>query len=576
MSSTLARHLLSLLAGVIVVVQLYVLGAYAWSGYGGTSWSLFRLELPAIFMLALVLYAPKAGRIHPWAWVHAVLPVLVFYVVYDVYHHLFSRSLRVSDLQEFAHLSELEPRIFALVIALVAALLALTAWRHARWLRALTWRQVTAILAGKAVILLALLLLLVSPWLQAALLHSSSFVAFDDWKNIKYNGRITGVLFYQARQNEARAKLLGSPHPSVFESLYLAPVAERRNVHVIVLESFIDPRKLSGVEWTPSPLCPRLKPFLGTGDFSLVRSPVYGGFTAQAEFEILTGLPALRLVNGIEFNSMEGHPTSTWVGKLQQGGYHTVATYATHSGFYNTRRAYPSLGFGELHGLDNVPYFAMPKGERILADSLLYQANLKFIHGDLMQRQPFVNYVLTMQGHYPYTRDPAREPTVIQPRSAGGVRQELTDVANLFYHRTCALADFLVELKQTDPQAIVLAVSDHLPPDIIEHEVGYPAGQFMNVALLLDRFEPVDLSQKKYYEIAHELWRRLGARPKEPAPVLSAAQLEALYLSLHAESITAMADRPAGAAPALPARGAHPPARESVCADCPQQRAAAD
>ncbi len=550
MSRTLPKHLFALLIGVVVVVQCYVIMAYAWSGYGGTSPNLFRFEIPFIFLLALVFYAPKAGRFSAWACLHAVFPVLVFYVVYDVYYYLFQRSLRVSDLQEFNHLLELEPRAFALVIALVSGLLALTAWRHYRWLRHVPGRMVASILAAKGAILLLLVLLLPSPWLQDTLLHSSSFVDFDDRKNIKYNGRVTGVLFYQARQDEARAKLQGAPHPDIFEALYRSPIAERRNLHVIVLESFMDPRKLSGVEWEPSPLCPRLKPFLGPRDFSLARSPVYGGFTAQAEFEVLTGLPALRLVNGIEFNSMEGHPASTWVRKLQQSGYHTVATYATHSGFYNTRRAYSSLGFEELHGMDNAPYFALPSGEKILADSLLYQANLKFLQSHLMQRQPFVNYILTMQGHYPFDRDRQREPTVIQPLAPAAVSKEATNVANLFYHRTCALADFLTALKQTDPQAIVLAVSDHLPPEIIDKTLGYPAGQFMNVALLLDRFEPVDVSQKKYYEIAHELWRRLGAPQQAAGPVLSAAELEALYLSLHAESITAVADRPAAASAA--------------------------
>lgn len=554
MSRTLPKHLFALLIGVVVVVQCYVIAAYAWSGYGGTSPNLFRFEIPFIFLLALLFYAPHNGRFSGWACLHAVFPVLVFYVVYDVYYHLFERSLRVSDLQEFSHLRELEPRAFALVIGLVTALLALTAWRHYRWLRNVPAPVPARLLAAKGAILLLLVLLVPSPWLQDALLHSSSFVDFDDRKNIKYNGRVSGVLFYQARQDEAKAKLRGALHPRIFETLYRSPIAERRNVHVIVLESFLDPRKLSGVEWEPSPLCPRLKPFLGPRDFSLAQSPVYGGFTAQAEFEVLTGLPALRLVNGIEFNSMEGHPASTWVRKLQQSGYHTVASYATHSGFYNTRRAYPSLGFKELHGMDNAPYFALPKTEKILADSLLYQANLKFLQSNLMQRQPFVNYILTMQGHYPFTRDPQREPTVIRPRAPAGVSQELTDIANLFYYRTCALADFLTVLQQTDPQAIVLAVSDHLPPEIIDKTIGYPAGQLMNVALLLDRFEPVDISRKKYYEIAHELWRRLGAPPQGPAPVLSAVELEALYLALHAESITAVADRPAASAPGAPAR----------------------
>lgn len=550
MSIGMTRHLLAVLTGTLLLLLLYVIAAYAWSGYGGVAWSLWRLEIPVVLLLSFVFYAPRGRQFDAWACVMAFLPVLAFYVSYDIHHKVFARSLRLSDLREFVYLWELEPRVFVAVMALVASLLALAAWRHWRWLRQLPARRAAAVLLLKASALLLLAGVLQSAWLQGALLQSSSFYHFNDWKNIKHNGRIAGVLYYQARQGEAQALLSGASHPPVFDSLFLAPVKQRRNVHIIVLESFIDPRRFSGVEWDRSPLCPRLKPFLGPHDFSLVRSPVYGGFTAQAEFELLTGLPALRLVNGIEFNAFEGHPASTWVHKLQQQGYHTVATYATHSGFYNTRRAYPSLGFVQLHGLDNAPYFALPKGEKILADSLLYEANLAFLQRELMPRQPFVNYVLTMQGHYPYTLDPQREPLVVRPGAGQSVSQDLLNVANLFFHRSCALADFLIAVRTADPQSIVLAISDHLPPDLIGAGVGYPPGQFMNVALMLDRFEPVDLSQLNYYQIAQELWRRLSDAPSASLPALSAEQLRALYLSLHAEGITPPALRKkAGALP---------------------------
>lgn len=537
------QHLIALCIAVVLGVQIYVLAAYAWSGYGGTSFNLFKVEMPLALLLALLMYAPQARHFRWHDGLHALLPLLVFYVAYDVYHHVFSRSLRVSDLQEFRHLRELEPRVFLLVVTLTSALALMTGWRHWRWLSKLTPTRAFSIVVVKASVFVGLAVLLQSPGLHAALLQSDSFVGYNDWKNIKTNGRMTGALFYEARQQQAQIKLLGTQHPAIYSSFYQAPLLERRNVHVIVLESFMDPRKLSGVDWTPSPLCPRLLPFLGGRDLSVVQSPVYGGFTAQAEFELLAGLPALRLVNGIEFNSLEGHPTSTWVRKLQQAGYRTVASYATHSGFYNTRRAYPSMGFDELHGIDNAPYFSMPAGEKILADSLLYAANRKLIADDLLPRQPFVNYVLTMQGHYPYTRDPVREPTVVQPVSGNGVSADLINIANLFYHRSCALADFLTDLQRMDPQAVVLAVSDHLPPDIISQGIGYPPGHFMNVALMLDRFKPVDLSGRKYHEIPHVLWGRLAGQDQAALSKWSSLQLEALYLSLHAEGITPVASR---------------------------------
>lgn len=68
------------------------------------------------------------------------------------------------------------------------------------------------------------------------------------------------------------------------------------------------------------------------GKFSLVTSPVYGGRTAEAEFELLTGIQALTKVDSIEFNVMMGSPASGFVKKLTDSDYQAVATIASSSG----------------------------------------------------------------------------------------------------------------------------------------------------------------------------------------------------------------------------------------------------
>ncbi len=79
----------------------------------------------------------------------------------------------------------------------------------------------------------------------------------------------------------------------------------------------------------------------------MVTSPIYGGGTAQAEFELLTGIQALSKVNRIEFNVMQGRNISSFVKKLNQNNYKTIATIATGSGFFNSIQAYKSIGFDE-------------------------------------------------------------------------------------------------------------------------------------------------------------------------------------------------------------------------------------
>ncbi|MBK9757264.1 MAG: sulfatase-like hydrolase/transferase [Nannocystis sp.] len=492
------QHLLLLGVSVVAVVHLYGLSSFFWTGYGGASWSLYHLEMPFVLLTALLFYTPHGRRPRRRDLAYALLPVVLFYIAYDIFYAYFDRSMRVSDLQQFMLLQEVAPGWFYLVTSVLTAFVVQILWRHYKWFLTLPESSVARVAVAKAGILVAITVVLQSDWLGAVLLRSSSFVGWSEWRNIKDNGRFSCILYYHHRQQEAREKLARTDYPRIFDHLYHEPITRRRNVHVIVLESFLDPRKISGVEWEPSPLCPRLAPFLGPRGFSGVISPVKGGGTAQAEFELLTGLPALGLVNGIEFNSFEGFRGSTWVERLRQDGYTTVASIATKSGYYNTQRAYPTLGFTELHTLDFQPYFTIEDGDDLLADSSLYRANLRLLSEDLLARRPFVNYLLTMEGHHPYWRNRGRDPDIIAPRGPTEPGQEIVDIANLFYYRTCALADFLSELRRLDPDSIVLAISDHLPPVVFEGEISYPSGLYFNVALLLDGFEPVDLSPEKY------------------------------------------------------------------------------
>ena len=64
-----------------------------------------------------------------------------------------------------------------------------------------------------------------------------------------------------------------------------------RNVHLIVLESFWDPMALSKAGFSADPLDPAFRRLWAETGNSQVLSPVFGGYTANAEFETLCGFP---------------------------------------------------------------------------------------------------------------------------------------------------------------------------------------------------------------------------------------------------------------------------------------------
>ena len=71
----------------------------------------------------------------------------------------------------------------------------------------------------------------------------------------------------------------------------IAPAgAQPRNVYIVLIESLFDPHEIGGVAFDREPLVPPFDAWFKRGGAHAM-SPVFGGRSADAEFEILCGLP---------------------------------------------------------------------------------------------------------------------------------------------------------------------------------------------------------------------------------------------------------------------------------------------
>ena len=124
-------------------------------------------------------------------------------------------------------------------------------------------------------------------------------------------------------------------------ALTLVALPKKRNVHIFVMESFIDPLQM-GLQLPVDPIDPRMRQWFAGESLS----PAYGGATAQAEFEILCGIPArYDLADYIIFNNFGGEPVDCLPNLLSKLGYTTISTVAAPRSYYNYGKAYHSLGF---------------------------------------------------------------------------------------------------------------------------------------------------------------------------------------------------------------------------------------
>jgi phosphoglycerol transferase MdoB-like AlkP superfamily enzyme len=292
-------------------------------------------------------------------------------------------------------------RVAAIAVLVLTALLLAAVLRPSR-------AGAQAALAALAPVALAL-------WLAPASLASGldRWVGNRVWDQ-RYNFETRGLVVHLV-QETARYRARGEPPPTLQEvaevvarlwparamevALSADAHAARRNVHMIVLESFWDVRELAGAGLSEDPMDPRLRLLWEAGGAARALSPVFGGYTANAEFEALCGFPVSG--DAVVFEGRLRRDAPCLPRHLAEAGYVTVAFHPNVAAFWNRVHAYRRSGFQ------------------------LYWSERDFELVDM--------------------------------------NREMLSDASLYRHKSRELIDFLAALREVDPDGIVIVFGDHLP-----------------------------------------------------------------------------------------------------------------
>jgi phosphoglycerol transferase MdoB-like AlkP superfamily enzyme len=234
----------------------------------------------------------------------------------------------------------------------------------------------------------------------------------------------------------------------------LVPLGHRRNLHVILEESFWDPTILAKAGYSADPIDPRFRALWRQSNHTEGLSPAFGGQTANAEFEVLCGFPVNQIAVKFEFGLLNDVPCLPRI--LRELGYRTVASHPNVAGFWNRHTAYGHLGFETFWAQD-----ALDMSDRngpFLSDRSLHrQVRDKLQATD--DGRPLFNYIVTIDGHWMYDAGKER-PTVLTSESE--VR-EVGDYANLLHYKTRQMMDAIETIRRDDPDALIVVFGDHLP-----------------------------------------------------------------------------------------------------------------
>jgi phosphoglycerol transferase MdoB-like AlkP superfamily enzyme len=471
-------------------------------------------------LLALYIYGLGYVVLRPSRWRSylAAVPLLLFYLTSDIFYLAFGKVFRLVNLNELPELFEILPLTYSIPLAILLLLPMVVLSLH------IMWRPHRHALLAAAPLLVILLMLYSAPSGVAQMIVGAGSVPikYSDAKSVERNGRLTMMLYRMALRLKALDELAPYRDRANYEKLInsrlqaLKPTLEKRNVHLIVLESFLDPRLFSKLGFSSPPVHPTFEKLFGD-QLGLSISPVFGGATAQAEFEILCGVPALERLSSVEFNVFNGSAAFCLPGQLASLGYYSSASNTYKPDFFNAVAAYQGAGFSVSHfpkefshAVESYLEFGNPGIEEYIFDKELFQQNLGYVERYLRENQekPLFNYLLTIYGHLPHLLDPDKRPEFIELHS-DYPDDHLTRAANQFYYRTEAIASHVRSLISLDPESLIILISDHVPPlrngpntyEALAYLDGVEEAYYQNRLAIINRGKPMVLPLIHHYDI---------------------------------------------------------------------------
>ena len=562
MTSVWRAHLLLLFRQVLpyfifTAVMFFVTSQFeAHEGLAGLS-SHWVAELP----LLLYLYFLFRQLLKP-GWERAVLaavPIVIPYVLLDVYFLLFGRVFRVSEIEEVPELLQVLP--WTVSVPILAVVLLPIGWFLLR-IRISSWRWVVvAVVPG--VLLLGCLIFKPGLYLQGFKSVANGIVEWSDAESVRWNGRFSMVLYQEAKRRAALQRVVEFEDTPDYEARFeqlasgLKAQANPRNIHFIVLEGFVDPLRFEQLKLSRDPLHPEFRALLDKGMGNLSISPVYGGYTAQAEFEALCAVPALQELGTIEFNMFTGSRTHCMPDVLRAVGYQTIATQGFKPNFFNAGPALKGIGFDEIYfAREYAPqrktYLSTGdvRKEQYMFDKVLFDQNLDFVRQQLNDddARPLLNYVLTIYGHFPFKLDEALRPRLIRADTSPLADESLMVVVNQSYYRSVAMANYIKSLIALDPEGIIVLLSDHLPPmpegisryEKLGYLPGVPESAKHTFFAVFDHGKRLSLPTQHHYELPSLLYRLLagdGFCERRGCETPPEAQRHRHYLELMAHAV---------------------------------------
>lgn len=191
---------------------------------------------------------------------------------------------------------------------------------------------------------------------------------------------------------------------------------------------------------------------------------VFGGNTANSEFEFLTGNSMAFFPNGsVPYLQYIRDGISTIVPQLEEYGYTTYGTHPYRAKGWNREFIYDLMGFDYRYFQGSFPF--EDKLRNYVSDEADFKSILEWRNNT---EGPFFMFNVTMQNHSNYGGDFDNfDPQIVAKFKNTYSNKYLNKYLSLMYETDQDVASLLSELSQSDRKTIVVFWGDHQPNDYV-------------------------------------------------------------------------------------------------------------
>lgn len=231
------------------------------------------------------------------------------------------------------------------------------------------------------------------------------------------------------------------------------------NIIMIMNESFSDLRILGNMDTDKSVMS-----FYDSLSENTIKgyaqSSVYGGYTANSEFEFLTGCSKVFLPGNPYLQYMDGYlPSIISNIKAQEGYSEAIAIHPYNPSGYNRNRVYPLLYFDKFLSADD---FKNPLLVRDYISDLSDYKKIEELYEQKEKGTSLCVFNVTMQNHNPYNNTGYKFEEDIKVTSFNSDMQT-EQYLSLMKMSDDALKQLVTYFKNVDEPVIIILFGDHQP-----------------------------------------------------------------------------------------------------------------